>query len=80
MTQNIVYVVNQDEHEFSPVLTKAEGKKEFCITASTEPGRVSFKNFHIFKIGFSELRKMTPESIGILLVTEKGGQYFPPQS
>ena len=75
-----VYILNQDENNFSPVLTKAQGKKEFCITASTEPDRVRFKNFHIFKIGFSELRKMTPESIGILLVTEKGGQYFPPQS
>jgi hypothetical protein len=80
MNPNIVYVVNQDEHEFSPVLTKAQGKEEFCITASTEASRVRFKNFHIFKINFSELKKITPENIGILLVTEKVGQYFSPHT
>lgn len=74
-----VYIVNQDESTLSPVLTKAKGKDEFCITASTEPSRVSFKNFSVFEIEFSELRKMTPENIGILLITEKGGKYFPPQ-
>lgn len=80
MTPNIVYVVNQDEHEFSPVLTKAQGKEEFCITASNEASRVRFKNFHIFKTNFTELRKMMPDNIGILLVTEKGGQYFSPHT
>ena len=74
-----VYIVNQDESTFSPVLTKAKGKDEFCITASTEPNRVNFKNLSVFKIEFSELQKMTPENIGILLITEKGGKYFPPQ-
>ena len=75
-----VYIVNQDESTFSPVLTKAKGKDEFCITASTEPSRVNFKNFSVFKIEFSELQKMTPENIGILLITESGGKYFPPLS
>ena len=75
-----VYIVNQDESTFSPVLTKANGKDEFCITASTEPSRVNFKNFSVFEIEFSELQKMTPENIGILLITENGGKYFSPQS
>ena len=74
-----VFIVNQKENTFSPVLTKAKGKDEFCITASTEPSRVNFKNFSVLKIEFNELRKITPDNIGILLISENGGKYFPPQ-
>ncbi len=79
MNETSVYIVNQNESTFSPVLTKAKGKDEFCITASTEPSRVSFKNFSVLKIDFNELRKITPDNIGILLISENGGKYFPPQ-
>jgi hypothetical protein len=71
-----VYVINSKKDTFSPVLTKARGKDEYCITASTDPDKVKFDNFFILSMTFQELKKNIPDNIGILLVTDSGGQYI----
>lgn len=74
----ILYFISSDVSEFSPVLTKAAGKEEFCVTASTLKDKVSVKNFHPKSIETDELLKVIPKSTAILLITESGGLYYTP--
>lgn len=73
-----IYFISSDISEFSPVLTKATGKEEFCITASTLKDKVSVKNFYPQEIETDDLLKIIPESIAVLLITESGGLYYTP--
>jgi hypothetical protein len=74
----IIYIINSEKNAFSPVLTKAKEKDEYCITASTDPNKIRFDNFFIFTTTFEKLKKMTPKNVGILLITDNGGRYFSP--
>jgi hypothetical protein len=74
----VIYIINSEKENFSPVLTKAKGKDEFCITASTNPNKIRLDNFFILKKTFEELKKLAPKNVGILLIKDNGGRYFPP--
>lgn len=76
----VVYFVNSDVEGFSPVLTKATGKSEYCITASTIKEKVSVGNFYAKEMYTDDFLKKVPDNVAVLLISESGGMYYPPEN
>lgn len=75
----VIYFISSDADGFSPVLTKASGKSDYCITASTIKEKVSVGDFYPKEMYTDDFLKNIPDNVAVLLISESGGVYYSPE-